>query len=550
MTKVDPPAAETTKAPEKTDDTTTSDPTRPAGHHADRPDRRPTRRTPPATTDPTTPPTTTDPTTPVDRRPNRDHDARRPRRRRHRDRTPARPAPVTPATTAPTGDTTRVTPRARSDDRHRRSRGDDAVRARRPVTSRRTRPGRLGRSRRSTRRRSTCRIRWAALVDKRPRADPADGEPGLPVENADAPSSSSASGVQAAGKHSSGQTTTGSVREVYPTGKHSTGLYAEGRHAAIARAHGSTADADVTADPRRRQHADPVTCRAGSPAGAPVPAGHRPGRAAPVDGRFGGLSGRGYDGVPFSPCKGACFPHGHHTRWSSRQVRRPRPHLRRRAAAAERVRRHPLRGQHPVPGQPQHRGEHPAAVQRDGHRHRGPDGDRDGPPGRPRRPAPQPLDRGPGPAGRPGQALRVRHDRAADHHRPGRQHRRGRRALRAVPDLRRAGGRQRRRPGRHRDEPRHAVRERPVPPGARGDDPAAADHRQAGHLRRRRDGAAEQAQGREAAAGRRGRQADRPDHAEGLRQARPVPAVHQGRHRPAAWSVPRSASSARPTSAR
>ena len=32
-----------------------------------------------------------------------------------------------------------------------------------------------------------------------------------------------------------------------------------------------------------------------------------------------------------------------------------------------------------------------------------------------------------------------------------------------VPDLRRAGGRRRRRPGRHRHQPRHAVRDRPRP---------------------------------------------------------------------------------------
>ncbi|WP_432882056.1 hypothetical protein ACQPYH_38630 [Kribbella sp. CA-245084] len=48
-------------------------------------------------------------------------------------------------------------------------------------------------------------------------------------------------------KHSSGNVTTGSVRKTYPTGKHSTGAYPEGKHAAIERTHGSTADADVLA---------------------------------------------------------------------------------------------------------------------------------------------------------------------------------------------------------------------------------------------------------------------------------------------------------------
>ncbi|MET9274163.1 hypothetical protein [Kribbella sp. NPDC003557] len=47
------------------------------------------------------------------------------------------------------------------------------------------------------------------------------------------------------GKHSSGKVTTGSVRKNYPTGKHSSGQYAEGKHAAIARTHGSTADASL-----------------------------------------------------------------------------------------------------------------------------------------------------------------------------------------------------------------------------------------------------------------------------------------------------------------
>jgi hypothetical protein len=50
---------------------------------------------------------------------------------------------------------------------------------------------------------------------------------------------------QAAGRHSTGALTEGSVKKSYTLGKHSTGHYAEGRHAAIHRAHGSTEDADV-----------------------------------------------------------------------------------------------------------------------------------------------------------------------------------------------------------------------------------------------------------------------------------------------------------------
>lgn len=47
------------------------------------------------------------------------------------------------------------------------------------------------------------------------------------------------------GKHSSGKVSTGSVRKTYPTGKHSTGQYPEGKHAAIERTHGSTTDASL-----------------------------------------------------------------------------------------------------------------------------------------------------------------------------------------------------------------------------------------------------------------------------------------------------------------
>ena len=60
----------------------------------------------------------------------------------------------------------------------------------------------------------------------------------------------------------------------------------------------------------------------------------------------------------------------------------------------------------------------PAAVRRHGHRHRVADGDRHGPPGRPRRRPPQPLHRRPGRPGGPGQAQRVRHDHQPADHRP------------------------------------------------------------------------------------------------------------------------------------
>ena len=115
-----------------------------------------------------------------------------------------------------------------------------------------------------------------------------------------------------------------------------------------------------------------------------------------------------------------------------RQVRRARAHLRRRPAAAGRDRRRPRRGRHHDPADPRDLAAHPAGVRGDGHRHRGPDGDRDGAPGRPRRPAPQPLDRGPGLPGRPGQADPDRHDLQPDHDRPQGHPRGARRDLRAA----------------------------------------------------------------------------------------------------------------------
>ncbi|MFF0264933.1 hypothetical protein [Kribbella sp. NPDC004536] len=51
--------------------------------------------------------------------------------------------------------------------------------------------------------------------------------------------------AEKSGKHSSGKVNTGSVRKTYAKGKHSTGAYPEGKHAAIARTHGSTDDASL-----------------------------------------------------------------------------------------------------------------------------------------------------------------------------------------------------------------------------------------------------------------------------------------------------------------
>ncbi|MFB6721952.1 hypothetical protein ACFCV3_17395 [Kribbella sp. NPDC056345] len=90
--------------------------------------------------------------------------------------------------------------------------------------------------------------------DTKPAENPA--EPGkvvvpvLPTPSGAPPEVASAvqffgKGLELIGKHSNGKVTTGSVREQYAKGKHSTGSYAEGKHAAIARTHGSLDDATV-----------------------------------------------------------------------------------------------------------------------------------------------------------------------------------------------------------------------------------------------------------------------------------------------------------------
>ena len=117
---------------------------------------------------------------------------------------------------------------------------------------------------------------------------------------------------------------------------------------------------------------------------------------------------------------------------------------------------------------------------------------------------------------------------------PGQHPRRGRRALRPLPHLRRAGRRRRRRAARHRDQPGHALRDRPEPARPRRHDADAAGHRARSAVDADTALALlRAAQDREAAAGRRRRPAARADHGQGLRQARPVPEGHQGRRRPA-----------------
>ena len=96
-----------------------------------------------------------------------------------------------------------------------------------------------------------------------------------------------------------------------------------------------------------------------------------------------------------------------------------------------------------------------------------------------------------------------------------------------------------RRAARHHHQPRPALRPRRRVghhQGQRGDDARALGHRAGRHLARRGHGAAAQAQARAAAAGRRGRSPRWPDHRQGLREVRAVPACVQGRAGSTAWS--------------
>ena len=91
-------------------------------------------------------------------------------------------------------------------------------------------------------------------------------------------------------------------------------------------------------------------------------------------------------------------------------------------------------------------------------------------------------------------------------------------------------------PARHHHQPRpalHPGRGVGHHQGGRGDDADAADHRPGRHLPRGRHRAAAPAQARAAAAGRRPGPPRRPDHGQGLREVRAVPARLERRRRPA-----------------
>ncbi len=227
-----PPPAETTKAPEQTDDGKTDD------KPVDNPTADPTAPTSEPTADPTTPTTTeptADPTTPTTTEPTEPST------------TPSTPPkngetgtengetgnnPTTTPTTVPSSDT--------GADEGSSETGDTDTEAQVPAA---TKPP----------------VETPAPpADEKPAGSPLDGvtdlvEKVLPVlptpsgSPVEVPSAEQyfGSGLQSEAKHSSGKMATGSVKQTYTKGKHSSGSYAEGKHAAIARAHGSTDSTSV-----------------------------------------------------------------------------------------------------------------------------------------------------------------------------------------------------------------------------------------------------------------------------------------------------------------
>ena len=206
----------------------------------------------------------------------------------------------------------------------------------------------------------------------------------------------------------------------------------------------------------------------------------------------------------------------------------------------------PTQVSHRHPAHPRHRARDPAHVRGDGHRHRGPPGDRPGPRGRHRRrstatsrsrtrsprstrssaPSPgmivDPVTLGPDDL--VGDAL----DLMAKYH------------ISGVPITDGDAP-----PGRHPDQPRPALRERPA--RARSREVMTAE----GLVTAPQGTTLEQAAGdprppphREAAGGRRRRPHHRPDHRQGHPEEDQVPARHQGRPGPPARAPRRSASGA------
>ncbi|HET6987322.1 MAG TPA: hypothetical protein VFI00_11935, partial [Kribbella sp.] len=231
VSTLEPPATETTNAPEKTDDTTSDNSTQPsaptttepAAPTTTEPSAPPTTTEPPAT-EPPAPPTTTeppptDPTTPPTNQPESGD-------------------PGT-GNTGETGDGNPTTPPA-GDTSQGDSTGSDTG-----ATQPSDNGSQTGSADQSGANQSGSNQTPAGGLQDAPVETPKDPVAEL-VEKVIAPILLTPTGAAAgdttaeqffgesaltAGKHSSGETTTGSVRQVYPTGKHSSGQYAEGRHA-------------------------------------------------------------------------------------------------------------------------------------------------------------------------------------------------------------------------------------------------------------------------------------------------------------------------------
>ena len=176
--------------------------------------------------------------------------------------------------------------------------------------------------------------------------------------------------------------------------------------------------------------------------------------------------------------------------------------------------------------------------------------DRDGPPRRHRRDAPQPVGRGPGARGRPGEAVAERDDHRPGHAAARRAGEQGARADGPLQDQRRPDRRRRRQARRHPHQPRPALRGGPRPGHRAGDEAGPARHRAARHHAGAGQGHPLAAPHREAADRRRHGRAPRPHHRQGHQEADRVPHRHPGRARPPPGRRRRRRGSRRPRAGR
>ena len=211
------------------------------------------------------------------------------------------------------------------------------------------------------------------------------------------------------------------------------------------------------------------------------------------------------------------------------EVRQGRAHVRRCPAPSGRVARPPERRLDDLTADAVDLAEHPRDLGRDGHGDRGAPRDRTGARGRSRDRPPQPLDRRSGRGGRQGEALGVGDDRRARDASRERPRRRRPRAHGALPDLRRADHRRRRRPRRDPHEPRPPLRDRHLAARLGAHDEQKPRHCAGRHDARGGRGDPPSQQDREAA-GRRSRGAPHGSHhGQGHLEADQVPGRDEGR---------------------